>query len=109
MLGYLLRRFGLMIPTVVGITLLLFVVARMDPGLGAGGAYASGGAMRSSAARAAAEAAMKRRLHLVDRNGQPISLPMQYALWLWDTVRGELGDSVQYNTSVADLIRQRLP
>src|SRR3954463_16722838 len=110
MLSYILRRMVLMVPTLIGMTLVLFLLVRFAPGLTtAGGGFNAGGQMRSQQAREKAEEAMKKRLHLVDSQGRPISLPMQYVNWLKDTVCGDLGDSVQYNTPVAKLIKQRLP
>ena len=109
MLNYVLRRLLLMIPTLIGMTLLLFVTVRFAPGLASGGgAFGSEGAMRSQEARAAAERAMKKRLHLVDDQGRAISLPMQYVYWLRDTFTGDFGESVQYNTKVMNLIKERL-
>ena len=109
MLGYLLRRIVLMIPTLFGITLLLFIVARRGAGVGSAGAFSGEGGMRSGQARAAAELAMKKRLHMVDEHGNKILLPLQYVYWLGDTLKGNLGDSVQYNTPVAQLLKERLP
>jgi peptide/nickel transport system permease protein len=110
LLSYILRRLVLMIPTLIGMTLMLFVIVRFAPGLTtAGGSFGAEGAMRGQDARAAAELAMKKRLHLVDPEGKPIALPMQYIYWLWDTVRGDFGESVQYNMKVVELLKERLP
>jgi peptide/nickel transport system permease protein len=109
MLSYILRRIVLMIPTLIGMTLLLFALVRFAPGLTGGGSYGGDSGSRGSQSRAAAEMALKKRLHLVDNAGNSISLPMQYIYWLRDTLKGDLGESVQYNTSVAQLIRERLP
>jgi ABC-type dipeptide/oligopeptide/nickel transport system permease component len=110
MLTYILRRLALMVPTLIGMTLVLFLLLRFAPGLTTGGgAYSAGGELKNQQARAKVEVAMKKRLHLVDQEGRPIPLPMQYARWLWDTVRGDFGESVQYNLSVATLIKERLP
>jgi ABC-type dipeptide/oligopeptide/nickel transport system permease component len=110
MLNYVLRRLLLIIPTLIGMTLLLFVTVRFAPGLASGGgAFGSEGAMRSQEARAAAERALKKRLHLIDDQGRSISLPMQYVFWLRDTLTGDFGESVQYNTPVIKLIKERLP
>lgn len=110
MFSYLLRRLLLMIPTLIGMTLLLFLLVRFAPGLTtAGGAFAGGGAMNSQQARAAVEENLKKRLHLVDENGRDIPTLMQYLYWLKDTVRGDFGTSVQYNTPVVTLIGERLP
>lgn len=110
MLTYILRRLVLMVPTLLGMTLVLFAIVRFAPGLTTGGgAFGAGGEMKNQQARAAAEHAMKKRLHLVDAQGRPITLPVQYVLWLKDTLRGDFGESVQYNTPVAKLLKERLP
>lgn len=110
MLSYILRRIFLMIPTLIGMSLILFSIMRFAPGLTTGGgAFGTGGEMRNRQARAAAEMAFKKRLHLVDDQGKAIILPMQYVYWLSDTVRGNFGESVQYNAPVATLIKERLP
>jgi peptide/nickel transport system permease protein len=46
---------------------------------------------------------MKKRLHL----DKP--LLVSYGMWLADSARGELGDSIQYNKPVAELLKERLP
>jgi peptide/nickel transport system permease protein len=100
MLTYVLRRLALMIPTLIGMTLLLFVIVRFAPGLTTGGGQ-SGEMMKQ--AQQELEQRMRERLHL----DKP--LMVQYFLWLRDTVTGDLGRSVQYNTPVAELIKERAP
>jgi len=110
MLHYILRRLFLMVPTLIGMTLVLFAVVRFAPGLTTGGgAFGAGGQMRNQQARAAAEQAVKKRLHLVDAQGHDIWLPMQYIYWLNDTLHGDFGESVQYNLPVATLLKERIP
>src|SRR6185312_4254782 len=89
-----------MVPTLIGMTLLLFITVRFAPGLTTGGGQ-SGEMMKQ--AQQEMEEKMKRRLHL----DKP--LPVQYLMWLRDTATGNLGDSVQYNTPVATLIKERAP
>jgi peptide/nickel transport system permease protein len=100
MMAYILRRMMLMVPTLIGMTLLLFIMVRFAPGLTNGGGENSENSKQAQKAR---EEAIKKRLHL----DQPLYL--QYLLWLNDTVHGELGQSVQYNAPVAQLLRERLP
>ncbi len=110
MLSYILRRLLLMVPTLLGMSFMLFAIVRFSPGLTTGGgAFGAGGEMKSQQARAAAEEAMKKRLHMIDDQGHPISPPMQFINWIMDSARGRFGDSVQYNTPVATLLRERLP
>src|SRR5690349_2356705 len=110
MLSYIARRIILMIPTLIGMTLVLFIVVRFAPGLTTGGgAFGAGGEMRNQQAREKTEEAMKKRLHLVDEQGRPIPLPKLYLFWLWDTAHGDFGSSIQYQTPVATLLKERLP
>ncbi|HVX83798.1 MAG TPA: ABC transporter permease [Phycisphaerae bacterium] len=100
MLSYILRRIVLMVPTLIGMTLLLFVIVRMAPGLTTGGGQT--GEMSREAQQAMREK-MTQRLHL----DKP--LPVQYLMWLNDSLHGNLGESIQYNTKVWDLIKERAP
>lgn len=109
MFNYILRRFALMIPTLIGMTLMLFCVVRFSPGVATGASFDPGAGMASDQARAEQVKRMQMRLRMIDENGNKISLPMQYVLWLGDTARGNLGESLQYRKPVLDLIKERLP
>ncbi|MGC8623946.1 MAG: ABC transporter permease [Phycisphaerae bacterium] len=109
MTTYIIRRLLLMIPTLLGMTFMLFAVVRFAPGLTTAGGQFSAGVMQSRQAQKQEQEIMERRLHLVDKNGHPISLPMQYILWLTSTCEGHLGTSVVYQEPVLTLIEQRLP
>jgi ABC-type dipeptide/oligopeptide/nickel transport system permease component len=100
LLSYILRRLALMIPTLIGMTLMLFVIVRMAPGLTTGGGAQ---AENSKQAQKAIEEKITKRLHL----DKPILV--QYFLWLGDTLRGDLGESIQHNRKVSLLISERLP
>ena len=109
MTTYIIRRLLLMIPTLLGMTFMLFAVVRFAPGLTTGGGQFSAGIMQSRQAQKQEQAIMERRLHLVDKNGHPIGLVMQYILWLKSTCEGHLGTSIVYQEPVLTLIEQRLP
>ncbi len=109
MLNYILRRIALMIPTLIGMTLMLFCVVRFSPGVASGSSFDAGGGMTSDQARAEQVKRLQMRLRMVDEQGNKISLPMQYVLWLSDTARGNLGESLQYRKPVMDLVKERLP
>jgi peptide/nickel transport system permease protein len=100
MLAYILRRIALMVPTLIGMSLMLFVVVRFAPGLTTAGGETGENAMQ---ARKEAEEKMARRLHL----DKPLAV--QYLMWLGDTVTGDFGESIQYKKPVLDLIKERLP
>jgi peptide/nickel transport system permease protein len=109
MTTYIIRRLLLMVPTLLGMTFMLFAVVRFAPGLATGGGQFSAGMMQSRQAQQQEQEIMERRLHLVDKNGKPISLMMQYILWLKSTCEGHLGTSIVYQEPVLTLIEQRLP
>lgn len=98
-----------MVPTLIGMTLLLFMVVRFAPGITARGMTGRGGEMAGEQDRQAQQEALEKRLRMRDEQGNPISPPMQYFLWLGDTVTGNLGKSIQYNKDVSQLIKERLP
>jgi ABC-type dipeptide/oligopeptide/nickel transport system permease component len=101
MLSYILRRIALMVPTLIGMTLMLFIIVRFAPGLtSAGGEQGESG---KQADRQAFEEKMARRLHL----DKPLAV--QYCMWLGDTLTGNFGESVQYKKPVLDLVKERLP
>jgi microcin C transport system permease protein len=116
---YFLRRLLLMIPTFLGITILVFMIMQFVPGgpieqaimkmkmaaAGEGGA-AGGGAgpgMASIEMPAEAMAELKKQF----RFDKPI--PVRYMLWLNDLVHLNLGKSYKYNEPVWDVIRSRFP
>jgi peptide/nickel transport system permease protein len=108
MLNYILRRLALMVPTLIGMTLMLFVLVRFAPGLTGGGQFGEG-SLNSREDRARAEQSRLRQLHMLDADGRPIPLPIQYLQWLKNSISGDFGDSIQYHDPVSKLIRQRLP
>ena len=122
MLTYLLRRVLLIVPTLFGITLVVFTVMAASPG-GIGAGALTEGVMQPEA-RKAIEAYYNKRYGLND------SAPVQYLRWLNNispvgfvadesgelslknfsfTKGSDLGDSFLYGRSVAGLISERLP
>jgi ABC-type dipeptide/oligopeptide/nickel transport system permease component len=115
MVNYILRRFALLVPTLIGMSFILFSVVRAAPGLTSSQAFGTAntgneGAMQSNELHEQMRQAALRRLHMIDENGKPIPLPLQFTGWLWDSVRGKFGESIQYKgVPVLDLIEERLP
>jgi len=122
MLTYLLRRILLIVPTLLGITLVVFSVMAASPG-GIGSQALTEGVMQPEA-RKAMEAYYNRRYGLDD------PAPVQYLRWLnnispigfmpsessdlsfgkFSFFKGsDFGDSFLYGRSVIELIRERLP
>ena len=89
------RRLLLVIPTLLGVSLIVFLLTLLTPGDPAraiAGPYASNATVE----------ALRVQYHL-DR-----PVPLQYLSWLGDTVRGDLGFSANLDQTVWPLVRSRL-
>lgn len=111
MLTYFARRFLLLVPTFLGITLLVFALTRFVPGgpidqlvmrLQEAGAGGAGGA-------SSIELPEQSLAALREHFGLDQSLPVAYLAWLGDVLTFDLGTSYKYNESVAGLITERFP
>ena len=91
-----------MIPTLLGITLVVFAISRIAPGDPVSLAMGPGGMM--DAQRAADVRATRMRLYGLDK---PVHV--QYAIWLGRVARLDFGDSIKHHRAVIDLIKERLP
>jgi len=114
MTGYFIRRFLLIIPTFLGITLAVFVVMHFVPGgpverqimqykmaIATEGGAAAGGATLDIPEDALEE---MRRYYGFDK---PVHI--RYALWLWNLLHLDLGNSYIYQDPVWDVIKSRFP
>ena len=114
MTSYFIRRFLLIIPTFIGITLAVFVVMHFVPGgpverqimrykmaIATEGGAAAGGATLDIPEDALEE---MRRYYGFDK---PVHV--RYALWLWNLLHLDLGNSYIYQDPVWDVIKSRFP
>ena len=113
---YFLRRFLLIPPTLLGITLIVFMITRVVPGgpieralmearmadTGGGGAVSSADSNRG----ALSEEQMKSLKEYYGFDRPPLEA---YFVWLGKVVRGDLGTSYRYNEPVLDIILSRVP
>ncbi|WP_376098722.1 ABC transporter permease [Roseomonas sp. CCTCC AB2023176] len=97
MWGWLLRRLGQVIPTLLILSILIFALQQLMPG---DPALILAGEERGDA-RVLAEI---RAELLLDR-----SLPEQYLHWLWRLLHGDLGFSWRIRLPVGELILEKLP
>lgn len=102
MFYYVIRRILLMVPTLVGITIVVFAISRFAPGAAVGSIVAPGGQLDSVRAEDVVRA--RRELYGLDK---PIAV--QYLTWLGRVVSFDFGDSIKHNRPVVELIKQRLP
>ena len=97
MLAYLLRRALALLPILLLMSVIVFVLIRLVPGDPLDVMYGSEGMDEI------------RRTALRHDLGLDQSIVVQYGLWLWRAMRGDLGNSYRANMPVVQLIGQRLP
>jgi peptide/nickel transport system permease protein len=102
MVTYITRRLLLMIPTLLGITVMVFAISRVAPGDPVSLSMGPGGQM--DAERAADVRKARMQLYGLDK---PVHI--QYGNWLWRVVRFDFGDSIKHHRPVIELIKERLP
>lgn len=99
---YIVRRLLLMVPTLLGITLMVFAISRIAPGDPVSLSMGPGGQL--DAERAADVRKVRMALYGLDR---PVYV--QYAIWLGRVVRLDFGDSIKHHRPVMDIVKERLP
>ena len=117
MTTYFIRRFLLVIPTFIGITMLVFVLTRLVPGGPierilteiqiAGGEQAGISAADNVIAGGTLSEAQLRQLREYYGFDKPVVVG--YLHWLADVARLDLGTSTRYSEPVWQTIRERLP
>jgi microcin C transport system permease protein len=114
MTGYFLRRFLLIIPTCLGITLAVFVIMHFVPGgpverqiMRYQMAMAERGG--ASAMRAGVEIPQEAIEEMRRYYGFDKPVHIRYALWLWNLLHLDLGRSYIYQDPVWDVIKSRFP
>ena len=98
MLSYIFRRALLLIPTVIGTSLLIFVLLRLLPG---DVVDALGGTDSSLSAQQ--RQALRQALGLAD------PIPLQYLKWIGGVATGNLGESLRTQEPVLGKLLQGLP
>ena len=114
MRDYFIRRALLIIPTLIGITMLVFMVTRFVPGgpLERAIMEAQQATLSSQTTRSAGQgmALSEEQLQqLKEYYGFDKPWYESYVLWLSKVVQGDLGTSYRYNEPVWDVISQRFP
>jgi peptide/nickel transport system permease protein len=96
MLAYIVRRLIQALIVVIGVTLVVFLLIHLLPG---GPARAALGAR-----------ATKAEIHNFNvANGYNRAIPVQYGLYIWRLLHGNLGYSYKYNQTVLSLLETNLP
>jgi len=117
MTAYFFRRLLLVIPTFIGITVMVFTITRFVPGGPIERIIAETRAMQmgQEGGRSRAEAGQGQPLSqeqikkLEEYYGFDKPVLESYVLWLFKVVQGDLGRSTRYHDPVWEMIRERIP
>jgi microcin C transport system permease protein len=113
--AYFVRRFLLIIPTFLGITLAVFVITHFVPGgpverqIMRMRAAASGEAGAAGGGRMQVELPEDAVEQIRQYYGFDKPVHVRYAQWLWNVVHFDLGNSYIYQDPVWDVIKSRFP
>ncbi len=91
-----------MIPTMLGITIMVFAISRLAPGDPMSLSMGPGGQLDAQRMMDVRE--QQKKLWGLDK-----PLPTQYLIWLKNVTQFNFGDSIKHHRPVADLIKERLP
>ena len=116
---YLLKRFLILIPTLIGITIVVFGIVNLAPGspveqkiqqMKFSGADGSGGGSSSSASSGASAVVSNEVLEALKKQyGFDKPLHIRYFIWLKSLVSHDFGDSFSYEEPVIDVIQSMFP
>jgi microcin C transport system permease protein len=116
MRDYFLRRLLLIPPTLLGVTIIVFIITRLVPGgpleraiMEAQQLSAQGGPAVEQVAGQDMALSEEQLQRLKEYYGFDKPVLVSYFDWLFKVVRGDLGSSYRYNEPVWDVIRERFP
>lgn len=115
MAGYFLRRLLLIVPTFIGITLLVFTITRVVPGgpiermMNQAALAGAEGSAAQTDTRSGGTLSAEQLAQLEEYYGFDKPVLASYGEWLWKVVRLDLGRSTRYQDPVWEIIRERLP
>lgn len=101
MITYVARRVMVMIPTLIAISIIVFVIIQLPPG-----DYLS---HQIAEMQARGEAVDQGKIDFLRRQyGLDRPVHEQYLIWAWGLLQGDLGYSFEYGLPVADVVGERL-
>lgn len=94
-MAYLIQRFIALIPVLVVVGAVAFMIVRFIPG-------------NPAAVMLGPEATPEDIQRLTAQLGLDQPLPVQFARWMWNAIRGDLGESIFVNRPVSEVIAARI-
>ena len=98
MSGFLIRRLLLIIPTLLVVTIIVFLLIRLIPG----------SIIDLMAAQSIGDSALNVQL-VKEKLGLDVPIYTQYGRWIWGVFQGDLGKSMWTNRPVTQILTERLP
>jgi peptide/nickel transport system permease protein len=95
---YILRRLLLLVPTIIGVTILVFLMIRLMPA-----------DIVQQIAGEGTQLTEEERQEIREELGLDRPVLQQYFVWMSETVRGDLGTSLQTKVAVRTELKNRLP
>ncbi len=99
---YIIRRLLLLIPTLLGITIVVFTISRVAPGDPVSSSIGPAGQIETTKTIDV----RRTRMELYDLDAP---IPVQYINWLSRVVHLDFGQSIKHHRPVIELIKERLP
>jgi microcin C transport system permease protein len=115
MRDYFFRRLLLIPPTLIGVTIIVFVITRLVPGGPLERAIMETQQLNTSTGVSTQVAGQDMALseeqlqRLKEYYGFDKPILISYLQWVWKVIRGDLGSSYRYNEPVWDVIQSRFP
>ena len=106
---YILRRLLLFIPTMLLVSLIVFVLMRAIPGSAIDTLFAQEAGPAAVQGGGAGYLSQEDRQRLARSLGIDKPLPVQYVTWIWGAVRFDFGESLFQQKSNRSIIAERLP
>ncbi|MBL4719754.1 MAG: ABC transporter permease [Alphaproteobacteria bacterium] len=101
MLSYVVRRILMMIPTLLVISVLVFIIIQLPPG-----DYFT---TYMNELQSQGEAIDKAKIEFIKQQyGFDKSMPEQYVTWVWGMLHGDFGYSFEYSLPVSEVVGDRL-
>jgi peptide/nickel transport system permease protein len=100
---FLVRRLALLVPTVIGLSIIVFCMLRLLPGDVVDITFSGGNDQGGSPASTAAKAQIRKALGLAD------PMPVQYVKWVARLAQGDLGKSMRTNLPVSTILKRAIP
>lgn len=112
MTTYVLKRLLLMIPTLIGISIVTFVLSRAAPGDPVSAEFGSAGGGGGGGASAGGSETLREQQKAIERRKKELGLDkpyyVQYFIWMGRIARGDLGESIKYRVPVSQKIGEAI-